>query len=325
MFKQQSLAKNLSAFVFAAAMILSLSSFGQALSDGIYSRAVFDGMELTYLQNAVILKTSDSSPLQLQKIKVNGDDERLLASATTYTEAERKRYSGIGRIECPTQAGKIAFGTGFHVRDFKTMMTAAHVFRDPRDGSKLNPSSCSVVFYNPDGTAREVIGIRNVKSRWDDPVLDQDRSNDIALIRLNAESKAPEQIASLRYAETTESSFDVTLVGFHAEMPTPAERKIMRQTHGRAMRAPPDSFHILVALKNHEPLKNPENLLVGSYDSGHGTSGAPIFNSIGKIIGLNQGATDDMARPYNSKTSYNLGIRFDESLREELNLFVSQP
>lgn len=347
--KQQLLAKNLSAFVFVAAMLSSFSSFAQMANDGFSPRVVGAYRQVASLQNAVVwqegpkpvFQTDDTTgrttcvwncpevgetgQARMQEIKVIGEDERRLAAATSYTEVERKRYSGIGRIECPTKAGKIAFGTGFHVRDFKTMVTAAHVFRDPRDGSKLNPSSCSAVFYNSDGTVRETIGIRSVKSRWDNPRLDGDRSNDIAMIKLVTESRTPEQIASLRYAEVTSNIIDVTMVGFHSDMPTAAEKKMMRKLSGSAIQAPSDSLHILLAAKNRTAMNNPENLIVASYDSNHGTSGAPVFNAQGKIIGLNQGATDDIAGQFNAKTSYNLAVRFDESFRSELDVFVAQP
>jgi V8-like Glu-specific endopeptidase len=240
--------------------------------------------------------------------KVIGFDERRLPAATTFTEIERIRYSGIARIECPSKWGKLAFGTGVHVRNFRTMVTAAHVFRDPRDGSRLDPTTCNAVFYNPEGSIREAVAIEKVQSRWDNPFWNEDPSNDIAYIRLSKETYTPEQIASLRYGEEIVGKYEVTLVGFHSDMPNSIQKKTLRKSRGIAVRAPANSFHILFAAKNKTPLKNPENLIVSDYDSQHGTSGSPIFNSLGKIIGINHGATDDIAGIFNPQTSYNLGI-----------------
>lgn len=250
-------------------------------------------------------------------IKVFGRDEREDSNA--FLNPEQRNYlSGIGRIECPKRSGGIAISTAFHVGSYDTMATTAHSFDTSEE--KFDPKKCSVAFYDQDGQELERVGIVYAESRWSKPRMKGDITQDIAIIKLARESRTPQYRFPYRYSGFEElKDTPVAVAGFHGDV---QYHQIIRRTQGRVSlyeRGGPIELAARAAGIN---LSNLSNLIVGDYDSNHGTSGSPIFNTKGEAIGINTGAyfipAKEGSAEFSKADNFNRGIRFDAQFHADV-------
>ncbi|MGK2872736.1 MAG: trypsin-like peptidase domain-containing protein [Alphaproteobacteria bacterium] len=263
----------------------------------------------------------ETGQARLWDVKVNGADERLLPSATSFTEAEKKRFSGIGRTECPTSRSTTYISTAFHVGSYGTMVTTAHSFVDPVTNAKIPPNTCRVAFYNYDGTLRETVAISYVKSRWDEPGKFGDTSNDLAIIKLEGDSKTPSDMPYAIVPDRLTTSTRVSVIGFSLDI---AGKTVIKRVYGAAIQPRNTEIIKAAALSANEPLNNPENTAITSYDSKHGTSGSPVLDSRGDIIGVHQGSQGTNGAEYNQTNSYNRAVIFDKRFITDLNAVIAR-
>lgn len=246
--------------------------------------------------------------------RVVGDDERGLPNATTFTDIEKRRISGIGRVECPSKDGSVNFATAFHAGSRRVLVTTAHSFLDRKDSSPVDHSICSIAYYSKFGQLLERRNILHVHSRYSDKKLYKDFSNDIAIITLKEDAITPNLLSGLATDDFADVK-PVTMFGFHGDLDN---QKIIIKVESIAANVPLETPSVAnFAVKQGIKLLSPTNLVATCYDSSHGTSGAPVFNAEGKIIGVNVGEVGIGEGPCGSK-SFNLFIKFDERFAVDL-------
>jgi hypothetical protein len=264
---------------------------------------------------------------------------------------EEAAYSGVGRVACIAWKQKFdeskrpildASGTpvleqvenrstAFHVGSFDTMVTNAHALVqdsiDPVSKKvveiKVPTKNCSAVFYNAEGIEVDRVSIHSSYSRWDNPDLNGDRSNDIAILKLVRESATPTNalLHDTSYSGKQLDGVRVSVVGFHGDV---SNNKKIRKTSGLVYSASAGFNAELFARREGLPFKNRANVIIGDYASNHGTSGSPILDTKGNVIGIHQGHSDlknsdgTSNRQFNKQNNYNMGILFDEQFHRDL-------
>ena len=256
---------------------------------------------------------------------VGAVDERRLPEATFMSSAERHRFSSIGRIECRNgkfENGKPLYniGTAFHVGSRSVMATAAHTFFYD-SGARMPASACQVSYYGPTGGLVETIPVLSVKSRWDEPGLNGDFSNDVALIKLSRPSTSALEAAGVEDSEKLTNITSITCVGFALDLPSDTT---LFRVHGIAIR-PPNKAQLLEYSRSLRlPFKNPENVAVTNCDANHGTSGAPIYNDSNKIIGLHEGFFGSENEEFDMYASYNRIFVFDRRFMNDAGKLIDE-
>ena len=255
-------------------------------------------------------------------IKIFGRDDREDPAATSFSDVETKKYSGIGRLECMTKRGTVSWGTAFLVGSYWTMATAAHSLFERDERTRLNWSSCKIVFYDDQGMARETTQIASIASRWNDSRDVHDESNDIAIIRLKSQPATVQDVSSYQTNAELSGPIIVSMVGFHRYS---TNSRLLRKVKGYLMRPSAENTHTKEAAHFRTPLVRPKFLAAADYDSGMGTSGAPVYNEEGIIVGLNQGSSDETISSFDPAKSYNLAILFDSRFKADLNAAIAEP
>jgi V8-like Glu-specific endopeptidase len=259
-------------------------------------------------------------------VKVFGEDDRNNPRAFLNAE-EQNTFSGVGRIECPTRGGRIVGGTAFHLGSYDTLVTNAHVFENIDTGEKYDRSRCVVAFYDSAGNKKETVQIDTAItiSRWDEPGMRGDPTNDVAIIKLVRESSTPNYMYGYKHSATEPMRpTNARLVGFHGDV---VNNKVIRQTFGKILSAPNNNRGKAIAEARGFQYSNPENMLVADFDSNHGTSGAPVFDDNNQVIGINRGGTNTPSKANDTNFSevdnYNSIIRLDARFHRDLQRIKS--
>lgn len=267
-----------------------------------------------------------------------GDKDPRLDPSALVTDSERDFYSAIVRVFCPASKdglpSKTYYSTGFHVGAFDIVVTNAHAFSESKPNAKTGKSElvkvpfdrCKVEVLDSKGYPLEEVAIQSVNSRWDDPDSFSDRSNDIAIIKLQHETKYPKTALPYRYFFDQGSPpiaagerIDVVVVGFPQEI----DCCTLRKSFGFVERAPVKFPHREGAYKDGEPFRNSRYFVVGNYAASKGASGSPLLSN-GKVIGIHQGNFDGILpdgskdRVYNPARNYNTAILFDERFYRDI-------
>lgn len=252
--------------------------------------------------------------------RVFGIDERELPSAYSFSAIEKDNYSSIARIECPNPMGGEVFATAFHVGSFRTMVTTAHSFYVPNTSQKLDPHKCSAAFYNTSGALIERLAIVFISSRWDDKKYFRDPSNDLAIVVLSDISQTSSRRAPVALITDRTTTLDVTMVGFNYAVKEPSR---LSKVKGRLYWRKSTSVFDELGRKFGFTVSNANNFPSVDYDSGHGTSGAPVYNQEMKIIGMDQGYGGNQSTSFDQDRSFNTVIIFDERLRRDMDAVLT--
>jgi V8-like Glu-specific endopeptidase len=260
-----------------------------------------------------------ASPLW-QRANVFGDDQRLEPAATTFFRTEGRLVSGIGKIACAVSGGSWQT-TAFQLGSYHTVVTNAHAFRAD-DGTHIPARSCAFVMYYINGWVRETVAIDHVKSRWDEG-MEGDITNDVAIVRLVSETRTPVVLPAYHLDYALREGEPVTIAGYPGDLGA-ANRNIIRRVHGRAWRAPADAVTFSWMRQRGIKLNSPQNLAVADYDTAHGTSGSPVYNAAGEVIGIHQGAHGN-GGVFNPKSNYNKFLLFDARFKRDMDYAVNNP
>lgn len=300
-----------------------------------------------------------SNGFQRQEIKWFGDRDVRNDRDSFLSNEEGLALSSVGRIMCNSVGkarknndGSIAkdsnglpiidqvstYSTGAQIGSRSSVTTVAHIFTEEKIDLKTKKvirvplsdveSKCYFLIKNHATGASERIPIGYVKSRWDEPGKFNDRSNDLAIIKLTRLSKIPRSaLIAGRALLSSAAPTNVTMVGYHNDVNSP---EIIRKTVGQIYKAGPELFHE----KNAKELGgsfNSSNVFVGNYAANHGSSGSPVFDAQGKIIGIQQGHRDrslpngESDRVFDRDENYNLGVLFDDKYFKDLEDLNKQP
>jgi hypothetical protein len=253
-------------------------------------------------------------------VKVFGVDQRNEAGAFL-NDQERRFYSGVGQVRCLTRNNTVNISTAFHLGSFSTMVSTAHGFYSPGGRSRVKAKDCNVLFYDNGGQPLEIARVARLDIRWDRKGAFNDDTQDLAIIKLKRDSRLPRHYYLYRFGQPLTGPTHVTLVGFHSQIENPT---IVRKSPGTAMPAPRGFQHEMDARRNGQPFAHPELMAVADYDSSQGSSGGPVFDDTGRVIGVNKGATDNWSSVFNPYDNYNLVVMFDAQFDADLKRMVER-
>jgi len=263
------------------------------------------------------------------------NDPRYQSSAYISSPEIQQRYSGVGRIACPSKEFLIrdgiktsasGYSTAFHLGSFKIMITNAHAFYEVNTrGSivwnSIDPKHCRAVFYDYSGNILEEIGIDRVFSRWDDKKYLGDWTEDIAIVVLAKESTIPTYHLPFHISDRPigASGNKVTVVGYSSDL---NDSRVKRIGSGTIYPARANPVRDAKEGRNRDGVVS-SFTFVGNYPTGHGSSGSPIVSEAGKVIGIHQGSfrtSGENSRKFNIDNNHNNGILFDNRFWNDLSV-----
>lgn len=223
------------------------------------------------------------------------------------------QFDGVGAIECGGAATSSIreSATAWVVGSTDTIVTAAHVFFGPKSSRRADsitsPDRCVFILYDHQNRVRDIVGIRYGLSRWTDRLLRDDISHDVAVLKLERQTK----VTSLPAAKVSRALFKplIALIAFHGEMG--GERRA-RATSGRLFLFPSNQ---LLSQPGQARVTKPGRLFATSADSTPGSSGGMYYDPQEKVaLGLHLGWLCDEGTARYPPACINYGIRFDRTI-----------
>lgn len=235
-------------------------------------------------------------------------------SAATYLMPDdKRRFDGVGRIECrdPRTHGAFSLATGWIVERADTVVTAAHVlFRGASSDSAvtniLNPRQCIFALYGPDQEVRQIAMVRYALSPWAIERFRSDSSYDLAVLKLDRLMRV-EHIPIAKVPTVAERA-SVSLVAFHSGMGIEERAWITRGS----LR----SFPIQQLRFGSQEMRitKANRLFSTSADSTPGSSGGMYYDEKKQAaIGIHIGTVCEQPNPsFDPYACFNYGLRFDK-------------
>jgi len=240
---------------------------------------------------------------------VYGDDERARPEAML-TSREVALYAATQMVVCEAPGSENHGAAGTIATDFMHGVTVAHVFYDTKLQRLHTPDECRLRVYDGAGKGLQLIRIARIRTLWDhEPRM---LKNDLAMFELADRSEFIDRFLSLPKLPTSlNEGASVLVVAFHYDL-KPAHTK--RKTRGRV-------YSTLGTMDEGVP-----NIFHTDADWVRLSSGGPIYNSSGALVGLVQGnsspAGNTAARRFDSRNDFNRAIRLDARFLREYAEFV---
>lgn len=228
------------------------------------------------------------------------------------TAIEGIAFGAVNKISCQIGNGRQIASTASLIVSNQIAVTVAHAFyNEGTKSEELTPADCEYIVYDEDDHIIDRVKITTINSRWVEDNLYYDRTQDIALIKLE---RPPKGTAKPLRLETgpSDPGTPIEIIGFHVDFDG-GQRRIF-------------SEGVIAAKTGTEEERN-DTVLIHNASAVNETSGAPLIDKkTGFILGLHLGRThapdQEKSLKFDARHNYNRAIIFDQQFVRDLHALM---
>jgi hypothetical protein len=224
------------------------------------------------------------------------------------TPDEGRTFGAVNKVSCRIANNRRIESTAPLIVSNQIAVTVAHAFHNEGTGNEeLTPNDCEYIVCDESDNIIDRVKITTIQSRWVDDNRYDDRTQDIALIKLERPPKGHLKPFRLETGPSDPgTAFEI--IGFHVDIDGGHRRIFSEGT---------------IAAKTGSEEEHNDTVLIHNASAVNETSGAPLIDKkTGFILGLHLGRTHapDMEKSltFDARHNYNRAIIFDQQFVRDL-------
>jgi hypothetical protein len=228
------------------------------------------------------------------------------------TPDEGRAFGAVNKVACRIANNRQIETTAPLIASNQIAVTVAHAFHNEgTENEELTPNDCEYVVYDENDNIIDRVKIVTIKSRWVEDNRYDDRTQDIALIKMERPPRGHLKPFRLEKGPSDPGT-PIEIIGFHVDIDGGHRRVFSEGT--------------IIAKTGSEEEHN-DTVLIHNASAVNETSGAPLIDKkTGFVLGLHLGRTHapdkEKSLIFDARHNYNRAIIFDQQFVRDLHVLM---